>query len=211
MRLWPKWKSPRKLWGKPQEEEAKDRHKDIGDKMEAKMKRGMNKKQAKEAKERARAVCEGGCTSCRTNAPMDTWRSVKWRPVVAYSRHQLKGVLGMAARWSIFTIRSLGIGIAEDSARRVTEKVHEFNQGARSEADCQKLQEEKNQDNARKRRKNRRNAGKYRDIQVSRDLEKKIYDLSNFFISVPRGDFYRKALPEILEWIEKKFPGKPWY
>jgi len=49
---------------------------------------------------------------------MDTaWQQVKWRPVVSYSNHYLKHLLGMAGRWATFVTIALGLGDYADDRR----------------------------------------------------------------------------------------------
>ena len=57
---------------------------------------------------------------------------IKWRPVVSYSRNHLKGVLGMVGKWSMYVLKGLRIGHGETNMRGVTEKVHQYNEGART-------------------------------------------------------------------------------
>ena len=63
---------------------------------------------------------------------MDTaWQQVKWRPVVSYSNHYLKHLLGMAGRWATFVTIALGLGDYADDPREVTEDVHRYKDSER--------------------------------------------------------------------------------
>ena len=44
-----------------------------------------------------------------------------------------------------------------------------------------------------------------------RKLEKRIWDLTNFFIKVPRKTFFRETMKKLMERIKKGFPGKEWF
>ena len=137
------------------------------------------------------------------------WRTVKWRPVVAYSRNHLKGILGLVGKWAMFVLRALDIGIGETSVRGVTEKVHRYNAQARTAEDWRTKKRNENKEAARKKARGMRARRRHRQQEEERTLEKSIWDLTNFFIKVPRKDFFRNVTPELQERIEKAFPDKP--
>ena len=66
------------------------------------------------------------------------WMAIMWRPVVSYSRNHLKGILGMVGKWSMYVLKSMGVGIGETTVRGVTEKIHKFNEGVRTQEACRR-------------------------------------------------------------------------
>ena len=44
-----------------------------------------------------------------------------------------------------------------------------------------------------------------------RKLERTIWDLTNFFIKVPRKEFFQVIMKKLMERIKKGYPGKEWF
>ena len=139
------------------------------------------------------------------------WRAVKWRPVVAYSRHHMRGILGMVGKWAMFVLTALNIGIGETSVRGVTERVHAFNHRMRTDDDWRRKKKEENREAAKRRARGMRSRMKNREQPEHRRMERTVWDLTNFFIKVPRKDFFRNVIKELERRIEEACPGKPWF
>ena len=139
------------------------------------------------------------------------WRAIKWRPVVSYSRNHLKGILGMVGKWSMYVLKSLRIGDGETNVGGVTERVHKYNGGARTKGAWERQRRLENQVNESKRKRMKRSKLQWKNKPGERKLEKTIWDLTNFFIKVPRKTFFRETMKKLMERIKKGFPGKEWF
>ena len=53
----------------------------------------------------------------------------------------------------------------------------------------------------------RRSRLRYRKKEETRKLEKTLWDLTNFFIKVPRKDFFKETMKKLSERIRKFYPG----
>lgn len=211
LRLWPKWKSVRKIWLEEREAEAEDIVKSLeraSGELDEEWTKPRNEKEWREAKKKAARRAAEDCQRCQGEAMANGWKAIKWRPVVSYSRNHMRGILGMVGKWAIFVIRSLNLGIAEDSTRRVTEKVHRLRRTAK---DWEEKKVRENQEADRKRRKGRRSRMRHRTQSTRRVLERTIWDLSNFFIKVPRGDFFRNVMKDLMRRIKEAYPNQEWF
>ena len=138
-------------------------------------------------------------------------RTIKWRPVVSYSRNQLKGILGMVGEWSMYVLRGFRIGHGETNMRGVTEKVHKFNEGARTREAWVRRRRSENRESEEKRRKMGRSRRRWKQKPEERSLERTIWDLMNFFIKVPRKEFFQETMRKLMDRIRKEYPGKEWF
>jgi hypothetical protein len=215
MRVWPKWKGLRRLWGTGETaplvswaegaEKVEEALKNLGEEGRAEE---VLKSWSGGPKRRQE---EDECNKCTGSGTHQGWDQVAWRPVISYSRHHLRGLLSLAGKWSIFVITVLELGLHVGSARHVTEKVHAFNGGARTHEEYATRKRAENEERARKVRKDRRARKRFPPLAEQRGLDMKILDLAKFFIKVPRTEFYEEVLPEILRRVEERFGNKRFF
>ena len=139
------------------------------------------------------------------------WKSMKWRPVVSYSKHHLKNLLGLAGRWASFTTNALSLGDFANDPREVTEDVHRFNEKMRSDEDWAEHRKKENAEKTRRARRNRNERRRWVHLKEKRTLRMRIMDLKSFFIKVPRDLFAQKAMPDIMRRLNEKYPGKSFF
>ena len=223
MRMWPKWKSLRVIWGEEGPRRAETWEESIegvrkqleesegngaaqgGPEPEVDTRRGDDQDYA------GRDEDKEGCERCGGQEMDTAWQQVKWRPVVSYSNHYLKHLLGMAGRWATFVTIALGLGDYADDPREVTEDVHRYNEKSRCREDWVAQRQRENEERRRRIRRNKNEARRWPQLPLRRRLHMKIMDLKSFFIKVPRDQFVGKALPDIMVRLNDHFPGKSYF
>lgn len=209
LRLWPKWKSLKKIWGSEPKKPRTTLEEDLSEFEKALAglnNRGPNGTQGTGVI--SAPECEE-CEECGGNAVVQEWQQVKWRPVVSYSRHHLRNMLALAGRWAIFLVETLQLGDYAGDPREVTESVHRFNARTRTDEEWSEQRNKENEMREKKRRWRRSEVRRWRELPGSRELKIRILDLANFFICVPRKEFTEEVLPALLKQVEEKFPDRP--
>jgi len=200
LRMWPKWKSLKKLWCIDEKEYAKtieQTAEKIGEEIAEKLDKGEMSARTRQTEmnrdsERdhaGRDSTKEGCERCGDTTTIGGWNDVAWRPVVSYANHHLKHLLGMSGKWAIFVTLSLGLGDYAGDPREVTEDVHRFNSRARTGKQWREMRTDENRDRRRRAGKNRREERRWMPLPRDRKLEMKVMDLKSFFIKVPRKLF----------------------
>lgn len=212
LRMWPKWKSLRKVRSdeyEPQKMTLSEVKEETGTRL---------REQLEEEESNERTPTEDGeeyrnaeCNRCGDRSVHPAWQDVSWRPVVSYSRHHLKNLLGLAGRWSIYVVMSLGLGNYAGNPRTITEEVHRFNGGVRSPEEWAKAKREENEEKRRRVRRRPNERRRWREEPEQRKLRMTIWDLKSFFIKVPRSTFLEQTMPDVLRRLNEKYPGKPYY
>lgn len=139
------------------------------------------------------------------------WAEVKWRPVVSYSRHHFKSLLGLLGKFSIYAVNALSLGDYAGHPTGVTEDLHRYSGGARSDQEWRKMREKENEEKRRRRNNNRNERRRQREGPTRRDLRMSVYDLKSFFICVPREEFLQTVLPDVIRRLEERFEGRPYF
>lgn len=103
------------------------------------------------------------------------WGALRWRPLVSYAGHRFKGLFRLLSQWCGLTERVLQLGFGVRSARGVLEKFHSFNEQSRRPYGVLH------------RRRGRGRARRWARVpQAARRLGRRILDIQDFFIRVPR-------------------------
>lgn len=127
-----------------------------------------------------------------------SWSEVSWRPISSYSRHHLKRPLAQAGRFCTHTIADLGIGWGLSAPRVMTEAVHQFNGYARPTGWVRRRKRDGEEDGT-------ENAeGGDGLVEEGERVKMRMFDLKNFFVSVPPEELWR-ALEVVTEMVEAKY------
>ena len=95
--------------------------------------------------------------------------------------------------------------------RGVTEKVHKYNGGGRTKEAWERRRKRENNESEAKRKRMKRSKLLWKKKPEERKLEKTIWDLTNFFIKIPRREFFKETMKKLMERIKEEFPGKEWF
>jgi hypothetical protein len=231
LRMWPKWKVLRKIWkarsearepenrnlttaelGFPETvaeipEKLTDAIGDLSRALATGMRSGNGDGKAKELEEVMRSELSKLMELLQICEEPDPWAMMKWRPLVSFAGHYLKKLLGLLGKFSIFSLRVLGVGLGVSAPRAILEQFHDFNAGIRTVE-----MEHESKDEKKKKCKSELTKAELRRLPKelrapervrSRTLGRRIKDISNFFTEIPRKEFQVK-LEVLLDLLRKE-------
>ncbi len=108
-------------------------------------------------------------------------------------------------------LKAMSIGIGETNVRGVTERIHKSNEMTRAAEDGRTKKRTQNAEVERQKAQGRRARRRHVREDEERNLERTIWDLTNFSIKAPRKDFLENAMPILQERIRRTFPGNEWF
>ena len=94
------------------------------------------------------------------------WSAVAWRPLVSYTKARWKKLLNLAGKFCIHALRTLNIGLPINNPRGFVERIHAFNNRERPIPSCEFL-----------------------EANVTSNLRMRVFDVKNFFPSIPHAEF----------------------
>lgn len=161
------------------------------------------------------------------------WSELRWRPLVSHAGHRWKGVYRLLGQMCNALVRELKLGSEENSGRGMLERIHEFNDGARVLGSVPARRKKQKEEKRRRRRRGARKGGRAgkgkgkgkgkvpelrgeeedrrgSSVLKVRRLRRKILDINNFFISVPREKLVERV-KVLIEKVRKRSPGARYF